>query len=461
MIRRPKNSLIISFCVLAIVVHATILFVVIPKISDRLHTSYNQDEYADGYDQLAANLVNGNGYRMYPETAKTLMREPGYPILLAGIFSLFGKNFTAVKLTNMFMAFVVVWLMTRLARELSSSQVMILGPPLLFLFHPGTLIAESRGGVEVLFTLFLALFMCTLYPAVKFNRSWNYVVSGGVLGLTLLVRSTPLLFPLFLFAYLLVFERQVRKVLILRNVTLMVVAMLVVLSPWTIRNYFLTGKFVPTSSLLGLSAQTGQYILTHHSSDDRRMDRESAQERNDLARELGYLFKDGYYQYFYSSADELKFSNDLLKRVAGEYRRSPKLFLRVIATNLVYFWIGGKTGNSVRMNLVVQLPFLILATMGIVLSARNNQVKQIAPMLVLIIYLVAISVPIIAQARYSVPLIPYVSVLACITLVAAQRVSSGEDRPAENGVRAVYGGPTPSPRLHHLADKKAINSLDL
>ncbi len=43
----------------------------------------------------------------------------------------------------------------------------------------------------------------------------------------------------------------------------MVLAMMAVLSPWITRNYFLTGKFIPTASVLGVSAQAGQYIGKH------------------------------------------------------------------------------------------------------------------------------------------------------------------------------------------------------
>jgi 4-amino-4-deoxy-L-arabinose transferase-like glycosyltransferase len=420
MIRQPQSPLKIGLVVLALLAHATLLFLVIPRISHRIHTEYNQDEYAgDGYDQLATNLAEGNGYRMYPDTAKTLMREPGYPILLAGIYSIFGNDFAVVKLANMLMAFAVAWLMIYLCREVSQNQVMILGPPALFLFHPAILIAESRGGIEILYTLFLALFMCTLFAAVKSNRVWYYVASGGVLGLTLLVRSVLLLFPLFVLAYLFLFERQRNRtaLILLRNVALMIVAMLAVLSPWIIRNYRLTGKFVPTASVVGVSAQAGEYVLTHEPGDRYQLDGEAAAERNALARELGYPFKEGYYQYFYAAKDELKFSNYLLGRVAGDYSRSPKLFVRVLLTNVIYFWFGGKTGGSVKLNLAVQLPFLILAGIGIFLSVRNGQLKVVAPMILLIVYSMAISAPILAQARYSVPLVPYVAVLACIPLL--------------------------------------------
>lgn len=426
---RRSKSLAFSLVLLVVFLHATILFVVIPEVSSHLDQFYNGNQYADGIDLVAANLASGNGYRFFPDTAKTLIREPGFPILLAGIFIVFGKNFTAVKLANMFLAFAAAWLMTRIARKLSSSQVLILGSPLLFLFHPGTLIAESRGGSEVLFTFLLTLFILTVYRALKSGRWWDYLVSGGVLGLTLLVRSTPILFPLVLLGYLLVFERQANpKVAVFRNITVMGIAMFVVLSPWIIRNSALTGKFVPTASVLGVAAQTGFYLSTHHPIGNLFIDREAAWERNKLADRLGYHFKEGYYQYFYSSTDEVNFSHYLVKRVMGEYQRSPMLFIKVVGFNLLNFWCGGRTWKSVAMNAVVQLPLLVLAIIGIVFSVRNDQFKSIAPLGLLIVYIVAVSVPILALARYSVPLIPFVSILACITLVAAQRRLRGEDK---------------------------------
>src|ERR1017187_1560952 len=113
----PTLILVVAF------LQTAMLFVVIPKISGHLGPIYNGDQYADGYDELASNLAAGNGYRVYPETAPTLMREPGYPVLLAGIFILFGKNFTVVKLANMFLAFAAGLLITRIAGRVSSSQV--------------------------------------------------------------------------------------------------------------------------------------------------------------------------------------------------------------------------------------------------------------------------------------------------------------------------------------------------
>lgn len=422
MIRR-SNSLI-SLGLLTLVLHAIVLFVVIPQFSERVTSLYNQDRFSDGYDQLAGNLVLGNGYRFYPDTARTLMREPGYPIFLAGLLVVFGSSFTAVKLGNMCLAFATAWLMTRLTRRMSDSRVLLVVPPLLFLFHPATLIAESRGGVEILFMFLIMLFFLALYTAMQ-RADWrHYALSGAVLGLTVLVRSTPLLFPLFLLGYLLVFDRRRTPApLICRNVVLMIIAMFALLSPWIIRNYALSRRFVPTASVLGVSAQAGEYICTHRAENKPwvLLDRDAALERDRIATELGYRFKevkDGYYyQPFYSTADELNFSSYLSRQVFSDYERDPLLCAKCMGLNLFNFWFTGKSWTSTAMNVVVQLPYLVLALLGVVCCLRSGRFAVIGPLVLFILYVMAVHVPILAQARYSVPLIPLLSILAAIALV--------------------------------------------
>ncbi len=420
------RHLLIALGLLIVIVNVAILFIVIPGVSYRLASFYSQDLHSDGYNQLAANLAEGNGYRFYPDTARTLMREPGYPIFLAGLLLVFGRSFAVVKLANMCLALTAAWLMTPIARKLSPNRALTVLPSLLFLFHPGILIAESRGGVEILFTLLIVLFMLTLYRAIDKGRWWDYAISGAVLGLAVLVRSTPLLFPICLLAYFMSVGRlSTPKCAICRNMAVMVAAISIVISPWVIRNYLLTRQFVPTASVLGVSAHAGQYICMHRADDKVwvLLDREAAVERGKLAHQLGYRFKedDLYYQVFYSSEDEVKFSRYLLNRVVNEYERSPLLCARCIGYNLFNVWFAGKTWESTRASLLVQLPYLIFGIAGAVLCVKRGQAKVIGPMVLLTTYVVAVYVPILAQARYSVPLIPLLSILASTVFVEIRR----------------------------------------
>jgi 4-amino-4-deoxy-L-arabinose transferase-like glycosyltransferase len=334
----------------------------------------------------------------------------------------------------MLLVLAAAWLITRIARRWSTDPIMVVAPQLLFLFHPGTVLSQTRGGVEPLFALLLTLFVLMVYRAIDSNRFVDFAVGGVVLGLAAIVKSTPMLFPVFLFAYLVVFERRLGSPFaIALRILVMVAAMTAVLSPWIVRNYRLTGRFVPSASVLGISAHAGQYICVNLPSGDAwvDLDRKAARERTSVARTLGYPFKDvedGYYQSFYSSTDELSFSSYLLGRVVDTYRQSPALFARCSSANLLNFWFAGKTWKSTALNVVVQLPYLVLAVVGISIAFRRHMGLAIAPCLLFVVYYVAVYVPILAQARYSIPIIPFLSVFAGVALAATRQRLAGRQR---------------------------------
>lgn len=410
---KRRDWLLLFAAVLA--VKSLFVFWLIPELIQSLAPHYGLNSFPDLYDRVARNLAEGHGYRFSSDTAPSTMREPGYPLFLSLLFRAFGYGLAPAQGANLLLSLLVAWGLLAILSRLSKRPFVLIVGALLFLFHPATVIVESRGGFELLFMALLVWFMVAFLRAAEHGRFVSYLAAGAVLGGAVLVKSTPILFPAALLVYLLIIERRASTPFrSLRNALVLAAAMILVLSPWIIRNYHVSGKFVPTASLLGVSAHSGQYICKHHveAGGFHNADTLGGMERQELAREMGYEFKPGYYQLFYSIHDEIEFNRKLLQRVAAEYRNAPSLFLRCTVSNLYNFWFAGRTHQTTRMNLLVQLPYLILATAGTVFWIRRGGALTVGPLVLFVIYYVGVHLPILAQARYTVSLIPFLSILA-------------------------------------------------
>ena len=102
------------------------------------------------------------------------------------------------------------------------------------------------------------------------------------------------------------------------------------------------------------------------------------------------------------------------------------LYFRCVYSNLFNLWFQGKTSTATLMNMFLQVPYLVLASIGLVVAVRSNQFRNVAPLALLLAYMVAVYVAILAQARYSVPLIPLVSILASMTFGSSHQHAGRE-----------------------------------
>jgi hypothetical protein len=199
--------------------------------------------------------------------------------------------------------------------------------------------------------------------------------------------------------------------------------MAVAISPWVVRNYALSGAFVPTATVQGVAAQEGQYTCERMPPGRRfqALQREAAARRNEMAAALGLRFKPGYYQYFYSAADEIRFNRALFSGATERYLERPALLARCAAANLLNFWFLGKNGLATSLNVALQLPLLLVSIAGLFLVHRRSGFAAWAPAALFIAYVVGVHAPVIAHARHSVPLVSLLAVFAATALVAGWR----------------------------------------
>jgi len=415
--------------IVGIAAHALVLFAVLPAISTLLSTSYGIG-FADDYDKIALNLVNGNGYRFSPETAQTLMREPGYPFLLAAIFSLFGYSLVAARLLNLLLVTGTAWMLIIVVRAFTKDRLVGMAAMVLLFVHPGMVIDEARGAFEPLYAFCLVLFVWLIVRARASQRRLDYFWAGIVLGLGTLVRSSLIAFPMFALVWLLLRpEPGRRRRIIVIELLVLSLGMSLVTLPWMVRNYLVVHTVVPTATISGIAVHVGEYVCQNRDTGRtlQELDHGARDERAAIARAAGYKFEDNYFPFFFSAKDEVDFSRRLLQRAIGYYVANPLAFLQCASLNLVDFWIAGKNAVATSLNALLQIPYLLLAILGAIsISKRADGYAYVAPILLVVVYTVALHAVTFAQARYSIPLVPLLAVLGAHPLARFWRSIRGQ-----------------------------------
>ena len=399
---------------------AAILFIGMPIL--QRHATYRYGiGLADGYGILAENLANGQGYRWRADMAETMIREPGYPLLLAAAFKIAGYGIEAARLLNLLLTVGIAVMLMALARRMTNDTRVPVIAALLFLVHPGTLIAEARGGVEILFIFVGFGFMLALHRAVEKGGLWCYLFAGLAFGVVVQVRSTPIGFPVVLLLYALFTAGAHERLMAAGRVMILVSGMVVVMVPWLVRNYGLVHEFVPVATLGGVGLQEGLCMCRNVSFGDDLypVGQAAGRERGELARELGMRFEGvEYLQTFYDAHDETAFNRILYETAAKEYARNPGLLVGCVGKNLFNLWFLGKTWGITKLNMLVQVPLLALVFCGLTIAWRHGDLHKMGILLTYVGSIAMTHLLVVAEARYSIPLLAFLAIPAGVAVTS-------------------------------------------
>jgi 4-amino-4-deoxy-L-arabinose transferase-like glycosyltransferase len=414
-----NRTKIVQLFLVMLALKAIIALVIFPAISQILGSNYHSELFPDDYDSIAQNLATGNGYRVYMETSPTMLRSPGFVVLLAGIFYLFGKSLFAVQVVQYFMSAGTAIFVYLIAQRLIASPLVSLTAAAIYLFHPVVVISDSRGGVDTTLMLCMAAAMWLLYRAIDREHAWDFILLGLVVGYTMLVKATvALIFPAVLLYLLLSPLRQSSVFMLLRNFTVAGFVAGLVMMPWIVRNYELSGDFVPTMTVGGLAVFQGIEVVKHdgNGEDHRQLLEDAANEQVRIGKLMNIKMREAFFPQFYDIHDEVKFYDELGRRAWAEYKADPILLVRAIIHNSWAFWLQGRTETATILNIFIMVPFLFCSALGAVTIIRYQPMG-----LILVIAVVAFMLPhlvIIALARHCSTVIPLMSVLAAGCLLA-------------------------------------------
>jgi 4-amino-4-deoxy-L-arabinose transferase-like glycosyltransferase len=280
---------------------------------------------------LAQSIVQGHGLAspFGPPTGPTAFIAPGYPLLIAAVFRLFGTYSTAseivVVIAQILLGLVTVWLMMHIARRLFghgaawlAGLIWAISLPILWI---PTIFWDTSIAI-CLFTGFLAL-MLRLRERASYATWLGLGALCAVIGLI-----NPAMLPA-LVAMLgwLAFQQRRSKPL---GLPLAGLAFCVVFSPWPIRNAEVFHAFIPLRTTVGFELWMGNRPGADGFLDESLFPSFNADELQ-----------------AYRSQGELSYTahkSELAKRYIVSH---PAAFVRLTAVRIARYWLGtGAKGGS-------------------------------------------------------------------------------------------------------------------
>jgi 4-amino-4-deoxy-L-arabinose transferase-like glycosyltransferase len=249
--RTKHNQLLTLILVAAVLIRIPIALymgdqvTVLPGIQDQV-----------SYDALARSLLDGRGYSFtenwYPFTpadTPTAHWSFLYPLYLAGVYAVTGYHPLVARLLQGIVGGVLLcFLVYKIGRRVVNEETGLVGAGLVavygyFMYYNVALMTETFFTVLVLLTLYLSI-------ELKENPTpMRWVGVGFSVGLACLLRQTVLLFVPFLLFWLFL-ELRTRGIR-WWYFALPVVIILLMITPWTLRNYLVYREFLLLNSNAG------------------------------------------------------------------------------------------------------------------------------------------------------------------------------------------------------------------
>lgn len=181
------------------------------------------------YYDLAVDIANG---LPWGDTYTSV----GYPIVLGGIFKLFGASITKAKIFNLILTLVSNICCLSILDKIDISERGRKITFAIFVFMPNNIFYNSILATETLFTTIL-LIITNMYFG---NAKYKYVYIGILTGFNTMVKPFFIVFAFAVFLVDLLKERKLASSV--KNSLVVFVISMLVLSPWIYRNTKLVGQ---------------------------------------------------------------------------------------------------------------------------------------------------------------------------------------------------------------------------
>jgi 4-amino-4-deoxy-L-arabinose transferase-like glycosyltransferase len=327
-------------------------------------------------------------------------RPPLTPLFLAGVYAVTGPSPAAAQVALAFVGALGCLLAAVLGRQLFGATVGLLAGLLaalnpFFVFLTSVPLTEN---LAIPLYVGLAILLVRIHDHARPRDAW---LAGAVIGFAALNKPTALsLFP-FLILWLAISWRR-RPQQVGRIVLPMVIAAMLVILPWTVRNYLRLGLFVPVTTQAG-----GALYAANGFQADYAISKLENGATGWYGMPGAGVKADGLTR---AEQDRME-----LAAAAAFIREHPQKFLEQAYRKVRIFW--GAYPHPIHR--VSWAATAILSLIGLALSLPAW--RRLMPLYLVIVQTVLISFVFTAMPRFRAPVEPYLLVLAAVALVAFTR----------------------------------------
>jgi 4-amino-4-deoxy-L-arabinose transferase-like glycosyltransferase len=361
------------------------------------------------YDALAESIRLGQGFTWYGGIP-TAARAPLYPLFLAVVYALLGHSLTAARIVQALVGslspLVVYGVGRRLVNDsagLKAAWVVALYP--MFLLYPLGLATEN------LFFLLVPLAVLLLIKAAETSSRWYYLLSGVVLGLTILTRSVISGLVVLLLPWLWWYADRKREAI--TNWLLILLPVLALTIPWSIRNSLLYHEFVFVESSMGFNFYLGYHPEGTGTFDSdiavEFLERLGAFDNPDLETEKATNDK--------GMREGMRFIREDPARAVWLLLSKLSHFLRLDKRVLLYFYSNNFLGELpppvlALIFLVICLPWVVLLLLSVPGMVLRGLTRDKVLIYLLFAYLMGIHALIMAEPRFHLAMVPFLAIFA-------------------------------------------------
>jgi 4-amino-4-deoxy-L-arabinose transferase-like glycosyltransferase len=387
----------------------------------------------DDFSRTAASIASGHGYpqsNRAPGGGPSAFRPPGYPVFLAAVYAIAGPTPGVGRLAGAFLGTLSVALIGLIALRLWGKRVAMIAlglaavaPPLVI--FSTALISEA---------LFVPVVLAAVLTALEVRRSprrhrWA-IATGVLIGLATLTRTNGLIL-LVPFVLAVAPGSGRRRPRAWTPAAALVLAALLTIAPWTVRNWIVFHDFIPVSDESGYTL-AGTYNQTSRA--DRKLPAVWIEAEHGASPEYARILTVARRKRW----NEVTYGSHLQAAAIADIERDPAYVLKVGYWNSIRMLSLGETrlavGNLKDTDIpqapalleINSLPLLLVLALGGLLTRPARRAPK---WLWLVPLSLATSVFVTGFIRFRSPIDPFLVMLAALALADVWEQLAGSGRP--------------------------------